>query len=281
MALIDELAIQRIGPEALAEGVGLTVEANWNQTAEDWAFFIAHGTVFGARDATGRLVATAAVLPYPAGFAWISLVIVAKSHRGHGLGKHMLHECIATLRERSLVGVLDATPAGAQVYTRLGFKPILELKRWQGTGGVIAGRGDRGRPIPTSDVQRIVGLDAIAFGAERGVLIADYCTRGGTRGFELLGRDGYALVRRGRVASQLGPVVAASEHDALALFEASIASTPGSIFVDVPDAWTEIEAALSAHGFAVQRPFLRMALGRDVPYGEPARVFAIAGPEYG
>jgi hypothetical protein len=96
-----------------------------------------------------------------------------------------------------------------------------------------------------------------------------------------LDRDGYALVRRGRVASQLGPVVAASERDALALFEASIASTPGAIFVDVPDAWTEIEASLSAHGFAVQRPFLRMALGRDTPYGDPMRVFAIAGPEYG
>lgn len=281
MAPIDQIAIQRIGHEALAEGVALTVEANWNQTADDWAFFIMHGTVFGARDATGRLVATAALLPYPAGFAWISLVIVAKSHRGRGLGTRMLHECIAALRERALVGVLDATPSGARVYTPLGFKPIMELKRWEGSGGVIAGHDNRERAVPTSDVERIVGLDAVAFGAQRRALLADYCARGGTRGFELLDRDGYALVRRGRVASQLGPVVAASERDALALFEASIASTPGAIFVDVPDAWTEIEASLSAHGFAVQRPFLRMALGRDTPYGDPMRVFAIAGPEYG
>jgi GNAT superfamily N-acetyltransferase len=281
MAPIDQVAIQRIGTEALAEAVVLTVEANWNQTADDWTFFIGHGTVFGARDATGRLVATAALLPYPAGFAWVSLVIVAKSHRGHGLANRMLHECIAALRERALVAVLDATPAGARVYAPLGFRPIMELKRWEGTGSVVASRDDRERAVPISDVDRIVGFDAVAFGARRGALLADFCARGGARGFELLDRDGYALVRSGRVASQLGPVVAASERDALILLEASIASTQGAIFVDVPEAWTEIEAGLSAHGFAVQRPFVRMALGRDTPYGDPARVFAIAGPEYG
>ena len=281
MALTEQIAIRRIGREALAEGMALTVEANWNQTAEDWAFFLTHGTVFGARDLTGRLIATAAVLPYAARFAWVSLVIVAKSHRGQGLGRRMLDECFMALRERALVGMLDATPSGASIYTALGFKPIMELKRWAGSGEVMGARSDREQVVPSSDVQRIVSLDAAAFGAERAALLTDCCARSETRGFELPDRDGYALVRRGRVAWQLGPVVATSERDALALLEAAIASTPGVIFVDVPDAWSEIEASLSAHGFAVQRPFLRMALGRDSPHGDPSRMFAIAGPEYG
>jgi GNAT superfamily N-acetyltransferase len=281
MAPIDELAIERIGREALPEAVGLTVEANWNQTADDWAFFFAHGTVFGARDASGKLVATAALLPYSAGFAWISLVIVAKSHRGRGLGTRVLNECLGVLRERALIGMLDATPAGARIYGPLGFKPVLGLKRWEGKGAAGAKRDNRVQPLDVSGIQRVTRFDAAAFGAKREGLLTDFCARAGARGFELQGRSAYALVRPGRVASQLGPIVAANENDALILLETAIALIPGSIFVDVPDAWTGIAARLGASGFRLQRPFLRMAFGREMPYGDPHQVFAIPGPEYG
>jgi GNAT superfamily N-acetyltransferase len=281
MARIDELAIERIGTEVLPDAVALTLEANWNQTADDWAFFFVHGTVFGARDASGKVVATAAVLPYSAGFAWISLVIVAKSHRGRGLGTRMLNECLALLRERNWVGMLDATQAGSRIYAPLGFTPISELKRWEGMGDAATVRVDSVRPLGISGIQRVARFDAGAFGAKREALLADLCARPGTRGFELEARNGYALMRPGRVAAQLGPLVAANENDALILLEAAVASTPGSIFVDVPDAWTGMTTRLGARGFRVQRPFLRMALGREMPYGDPPQVFAIAGPEYG
>jgi GNAT superfamily N-acetyltransferase len=281
MAPIDGLAIRPIGPDAAAEGLALTVETNWNQTAEDWAFFISHGTVFGARDAVGRLVATAAVLAYSGGFAWVSLVIVAKSHRRRGLGTRMLNECLATLSRQGLIGVLDATTAGAKVYTQVGFQPLFGLDRWKGSGGVSPARSEPVRTVAASSLGQIAALDAVAFGARREALLADYWARDGTRGFALEDARGCALVRRGRVASHVGPVVAPSESDALALIETAVAATSGAIFLDVPDAWTVIAAWLDARGFAVQRPFVRMALGRGAPYGDPARLFAIAGPEYG
>ncbi len=143
----EALAIAPIGLQSVAEGCALTAEVDWNQTAEDWAFFFAHGTVFGARDDGGRLVATAGVLPYSAGFAWVSLVIVSRSHRGHGLGTRLLNECIALLRARGRVGVLDATPAGEKVYEPLGFKPLFGLSRWNGPGLDCASRNARARPL--------------------------------------------------------------------------------------------------------------------------------------
>ena len=60
----------------------------------------------------------------------------------------------------------------------------------------------------------------------------------------------------------MGPLVAQNESDALSLLDAAIDSTPGTIFVDVPDVWAEMAARLGRRGFRVQRPFLRMALGR-------------------
>jgi GNAT superfamily N-acetyltransferase len=275
------VAIEPLGRDAAAEGLALTVEAGWNQTVDDWVFFLRHGTVFGARGAGGQLVATAALLPYPADFAWVGLVIVAQAQRGRGLGTRMLKHCIATLRTFGLVGVLDATPAGEKVYTPLGFKAVFGLERWQGAGGGAPQHGGRVRPLEADRMERMGALDAQAFGAKRDTLLADYCARTGTRGFELTGGHGYALVRRGRVASQVGPVVAPDPHDALALIDAAVASTPGPILIDVPDEWIGVAAWLRSRSFTVQRPFLRMALGRGVGYGDPARVFAIAGPEYG
>jgi GNAT superfamily N-acetyltransferase len=287
MARTDAFTIDELGADAVAGAFPLGVEVGWNQTADDWAFCIAHGTVFGARNDLGRLIATAAVLPYAGssagqpGFAWVSLVIVTASHRGRGLGTHMLQQCIATLRSRSLTGLLDATPAGAKIYTPLGFQPVLGLRRWQGERQGDSESRERVRPLAVASMAAIGALDTRAFGAQRQTLLTNFQTRPGTRGFQIADGSGYALVRSGRVASYVGPVVAANAQDAVALIDAAAASTPGRVFIDVPNPQTQIAEWLGAHGFVVQRPLLRMVLGPDLPRGDPARVFAIAGPEYG
>ena len=286
MVPTEGLTIAPLGLDAITEGLALTVEAGWNQTSEDWAFFVSHGTVLGARDNAQRLLATSAVLPYSSGFAWVSLVIVAKSHRGRGLGTRMLERCLEILRQRSLVGMLDATPAGERIYAPLGFRPLFALERWEGAGGrmparaLAPGQGGVQRFNP-SELRRVCALDASAFGADRGALLADFGARDGALAFLLEDASGYAVARRGRAASQVGPVVAPNEPRAVMLLHATIAATSGEVFVDVPDRWTGIAASLRALGFRSQRPFLRMALGSNSAYGDGGRIFAIAGPEYG
>ena len=59
----------------VTSALALSREAGWNQIAADWQLFIELGGVIGLlRD--GRLIATAATLPYAGGFAWISMVLV-------------------------------------------------------------------------------------------------------------------------------------------------------------------------------------------------------------
>src|SRR6266852_6438002 len=79
----------------LPDAEALVREAGWNQVAADWEIFRALGTVYAAR-AEGRVVATAATLPYGE-FAWISMVLVAGDQRRRGLGTKLLHRCIAEL----------------------------------------------------------------------------------------------------------------------------------------------------------------------------------------
>ena len=86
MGSIDILQFSRLTEDHLSDCVALSAEAGWNQTSEDWALFLRHGTVLGLRTAQGVTVASAAVLPYPDDFAWISMVLVTASRRRQRIG---------------------------------------------------------------------------------------------------------------------------------------------------------------------------------------------------
>src|SRR6202163_11151 len=129
MAATDHMAIVELGPDDARAGLALSTEAHWNQNEADWRFFLSQGTVFGVRDNDGHLVASAALLPYSSGNAWISMVLVTQSWRRRGLATRLVDACLAAAAGQGLTTWLDATPAGATVYGPLGFKPTLQLRR--------------------------------------------------------------------------------------------------------------------------------------------------------
>jgi GNAT superfamily N-acetyltransferase len=126
MAATDHLAIVELGPDDALAGLALSTEAHWNQNEADWLFFLSKGTVFGVHDHDGHLVASAALLPYMSGNAWISMVLVTADWRRRGLATKLMDACIDTAAKRGFASWLDATPDGATVYAPLGFTPTLE-----------------------------------------------------------------------------------------------------------------------------------------------------------
>ena len=134
MGAIDHLAIVTLGADDAREGLLLSAEAHWNQNEADWRFFLTRGTVFGVRDGDNRLIATAALLPYTSGNAWISMVLVTQNWRRRGLATKLLDACLDAAAKQGLTAWLDATPAGATVYGPLGFSPTLELRRLRFAG---------------------------------------------------------------------------------------------------------------------------------------------------
>jgi len=264
----------------IAGCMALSAEAGWNQTPDDWALFMRHGTVFGLPGDDGRPVATGAILPFSGEFAWVSMVLVTAARRRQRIGTAILETCCEELKRRGLVAVLDATPAGERVYRPLGFAPIFALTRWQGQGGdAVAPAGVR--PMRADDLAAAIKIDARAFGAPRDFLLRSFFARAPQLAFVTLDGTGFVLARPGRIATQIGPVVAADEDGAAALLTAALGATSGSVFLDVADRWQQLGALLRERGFTVQRPFLRMALGRSTPFGDVARTFVVAGPEFG
>lgn len=278
MAASDEPRILDLQPRDIEAGLALSAEAGWNQTGDDWRHFIQNGRTIGLFDEQGILIASAAALPYGGPFGFIGMVLVTRESRRRGFATRLVDCCISELLGRGLTPVLDATDAGAEVYRKQGFVPQFGLGRWE---GVV-------RPAPKDDgeessreLARIAPLDAHAFGASRVDLLADFLSRRGTRAEFSEDGHGFSMVRSGRRALQTGPVVAPSESVAVDLLDRVLARASGAVFIDVPSAWQGIANWLSDRGFVFQRGFTRMALGRAEPFGNPQKLFAVAGPEFG
>ena len=278
MGVIDAAAPApaRLTRAHIAGATALSVEAGWNQTPDDWALFIDHGRTRGVF-VDGELIATAATLPYGPRLCYVSMVLVTARYRNRGIATGMLREAVGDLEASTCTAMLDATPAGAEVYRRLGFVDIFPLRRWQGEVGNASGAALR--TATPHDIERLVTLDATAFGAARPFLIRDFLARAGTRA--LVSDAGFVVRRKGIRADQIGPLVAADADGAQQLLGAALGLGAGPVFLDVPDHQQNLAAMLEALKFSVQRPFTRMARHLTTWPGDPAKLFVAAGPEFG
>lgn len=276
-------AVRRLAsltPGTLAMLGDLVAASHWNQTAEDWALFHAQGEILAVHDAAGRIVASGAVLPMggPGQVAWISMILVLPELRGQGLGRAVFDQCLRRVQADGRVAMLDATPAGEALYRQFGFVPLWRLTRWHREPHAATGASLRHDP---DAFDALAALDRQALGFERAPVLdaigrraSTLCVHTGTA---------LALVRTGRSARQLGPVLAPDEPAAAAALAHLAGGLADAILVDVPDERPLLRTALEAAGFRPQRGFARMALapgGRPPPAGDAAVLHAIAGPEF-
>ncbi len=285
--MMVELIERRLSLDDIPEALLLSAEADWNQVAADWRIMLELGAGFGIAESGGRLVASAVALPFDGPFGWISMVLVTPAHRRKLLATKLMQRCIDHLVAQQRTPQLDATPAGRNVYLGIGFRDAWNLKRWTGSSPVpIDRRGDGVivRPIAAGDWPAVAAIDRRAFGADRTKLLRHLAARWpeAARIAERNGAlAGFAFGRDGRMAREIGPVVAESEPAARALIAAALAAASGPLFIDLADRWTRLGGALEAAGFTVQRPYTRMSYKTDATFGDPGMIYAIAGPELG
>lgn len=285
MPSADGVSIREMTLDDLSAGLRLCRASRWNQTEQDWRFFLTaapHGALVAQDD--GRVVGTVATMPYGS-FAWISMVLVDPAARGRQIGTTLLQRGLA-LVAADATARLDATPQGEAIYRRLGFAEEYRLARWFRDGGATpVARPSRVRPVADADWPAILERDARAFGASRAVLLRRLAADAPEYGRVIAhGKDvrGYLFGRHGHTREHLGPLVADGTETATALLDAVLAEQPTRAFyLDAPDDQPAWRAGLSSMGFAVERPFLRMHRGRLSTPGQPSAVYAITGPEFG
>lgn len=276
-------------PEDLGDACALVAESGWNQVAADWQVFLDFGKAYAIRTDAGRVIATAAILPFD-GFGWISMVLVTGEFRRRGLATRLMQRCIDDLVATGHVPVLDATPDGRQVYRGLGFEDTWMFRRFTLRDletvpvPVSLPAGTKIAPIDDGIWTQLRTYDATAFGADRDALLTRL--RGRLPPAELVALRGdrivgFLLGRDGRTCAQLGPLVADDDATALALLERALSQVPGPLYVDVADTHAAVRTWLESRGFTTQRPFTRMVYRRGTGFDDPARTYAVVGPEFG
>ncbi len=277
--------LEALDGAALAQLQALVEASGWNQLDADWRLFFSQGRIAVCHDALGCIVASGAVLPLGEQIAWISMILVRPEARGHGLGGRIFQACLHEARLGGRTACLDATPQGEQLYLHHGFAPterITRITRWKRDAlpeAPATTTMPSGSSVGASSAPALAVLDEQALGAPRAALLSDLLGRPGSRCVR--GEQAWALVRKGRVAQHIGPLLAVDDTSAIAVLERTLHGITDPVLIDVPEPRPSVAQALERAGFALQRPFTRMALGDAPPEGQSHYLYAIAGPEYG
>jgi GNAT superfamily N-acetyltransferase len=277
MADIDRLAIVELKPNDAPAGLDLSAEAQWNQNEADWRFFLGQGTVFGVRDSDSRLIASAALLPYTSGNAWISMVLVTQTWRRRGLATRLVDACLEAAANQGLTTWLDATPAGATVYGPLGFTPALQLRRLR-LEQAMSTKAEAPPSLSSCGIGEFAARDRLAMGFDRSTLLQEISARANSR--LLSSGEALALVRDGRKARHIGPLFADGPDQAHAMVNEIVRSENGPLLIDAVASQQEFLKRLTGSGWRIERPFQRMRFG-SATSAPAALPFAVAGPEFG
>jgi GNAT superfamily N-acetyltransferase len=247
----------------LADLQVLSEAAGWNQVPADWERLLrlAPDTCFGI-EAEGRVVASATVLPYGNRVAWLGMVLTHPAARRQGYARSLLQHILG-LPLPALM--LDATAEGQPLYESLGFVALGELYRYR--------REPTAPEAVAEPCSGVRALDDFPFGANRQALLAHLVREG--RLYQEAGA--YCIVRAGRLASHLGPMIASTPQQAQRILE-RVTQAEGQVLI--ADLHPTAVDLFEAHGFQRTRTLQRMVRGRALEQ-DPRRVYAAAGFELG
>lgn len=278
------ISIRTMTFDDIPRGMYLKKQAGWNQTETDWRRFIElqpSGCFVGERD--GCAVATACTCVLDS-VGWIGMVLVDQPLRGQGIGTRMMEHCLQYVRDCGVETVrLDATPAGRRVYEKLGFEVDYEILRMEGIATPQSVHADV-EPVGRDQLKAICSFDEGVRGMKRHLFLERLYDHAPDR-MQVVFSDGkvagYLAHRLGVEATQIGPSVAISDSVGQSLADTALTQCAGQrVFMDIP---TENQSAVAwarSRGLVVQRPLMRMHLGKPVN-DDPLRQWASSGPEKG
>lgn len=244
----------------------LSLSVGWPHRAEDWQFLRQSGQGFVALDEIGRVLGSAMWFAHGASFATVGMVITSPRLQTLGAGQWLMKRVFDRVAGRDLR--LNATRAARRLYLSLDFQPEKTVYQCQGiarletTGGPADMRDVR--TLDPRDIPAMIALDVAGFGVRRAALIERLFEHSVGYGLFKDGRlNAFALCRpfgRGHV---VGPVVAESDADAVAVVRRHVADHSGSFLrIDTHMDHGEFATFLSHSGMPIFDTVLTMSMGK-------------------
>lgn len=244
-----ETTLRPIHAGDLAAMHALAQQMSWPHRPEDCAQLLALGDGVVAVDATGLTVGVGLRWSFGRDVGTIGLVLVAPDRQGRGIGRALMNALIADSGSRALM--LNATAEGLPLYEKLGFVSAGLVRQHQGRLSVLppAPEVPLRRAVP-ADHAALCALDAAVFGADRSAVIRSLLAGGDAWLLDRAGQPaGFAILRAFGRGMIVGPVVAASEDEAIALVAAAAKAAPSGVLrADVLGSAERLAAWLTAAG---------------------------------
>lgn len=266
---IDAFAMQ-IGDVAdsdLEQLHALSISVGWPHRDADWQFLREVGKGVVATDDIGRIMSSAMWFRQSPELATIGMVITSPRLQTQGTGLWLMEYALKDLEGVSLR--LNATRAAQRLYLSLGFKPEKVVYQCQGVVTRAPAEppvsGDL-RALTDGDLDAAIALDSIAFGVARADLMGKLFQH--SRGYGLF-RDGrlvaFALCRRFGRGHVVGPVVAATDEDSIAVLSPHIRDHEGGFLrIDTHFETGDFAVVILRSGLSVFDTVLTMSYGKTL-----------------
>lgn len=228
------MIIEPFAPGDSAAFLKLAQHEGW--VADEWEFrFLLEQFPAGclvAREPNGETVGFVTALLHTRS-GWIGNLIVAEESRGQGLGETLFRSALASLYDAGAETVwLTASPAGAPLYEKYGFRKIDVIVRWVGSGQQHHGNHER-KEKAGGLTELGHDLDRHCWGDDRPALLAITTQRATYTGCS---DEGFIVCQPGSAGMQLGPFCAASPAGAEQLFCSAVKCLPATskVLLDAP-----------------------------------------------
>lgn len=261
-----EVTLRDIAVVGIDQLHALSVAVGWPHRESDWRMLLDLGRGIAAVDEIGRVVGSVMWFRYAPDFVKVGMLITSPRLQEQGAGRWLMQR-VHELNKGSVFG-LTATRAAKRLYRSLGYGHEQKVLQCQGRAvvpadvrAVVAGSL---RPVRPADHDALLDLDRAAVGCDRSAMFRRLLPL--STGHVLV-RNGetvaFALCRQFGRGHVIGPVIAATEEDAIAVAMPHVeAHAGGFLRADTPAANAAFTGFLAAAGMQVHDTLTSMGLGR-------------------
>ncbi len=282
-----ELELVRFDETDVVGLIDLSTSVGWDYDEHEIGTVLSSGKIFGHKNAQGKIVSCAAIIPYDNSIASVGMVIVNKAYRGLGLGKKATQKCLDSVSADIKV-MLIATEEGKLLYQNMGFTTVNYVHKYLCNSYKIT--DDKNKPNTTiekyseKDFAGIVDLDEAAFGDSRRCFLTNRIKQSREC---LVVKDrkanitGYGISILGPVNLIIGPIVAPNDQTAALILDRLASDYQGKLRIDVPPNQDKFMYFLEQSGFVkVNQPPI-MAINTDSLPPRDDNLYAIAAQVFG
>jgi predicted N-acetyltransferase YhbS len=279
------LIVQPLQTDDIPAAMRLVETAGWNQTHQDWLRILSETPTCCFKAVEGsRLAGTVTATTYGTSLGWIGMMLVDPALRRRGIGSDLMRQVITSLKALPVKSIcLDATPMGQPVYERLGFKTLYTFYRWRKVFSKAAIENHR---IPNIDIPALTQADLEAPQLQLDRQVFGYDRRLWLKRLQadsklIISDQSFGMIRQGRIADYLGPLIANELLQAERIIRELLANCSSDVFLDYPGDDPEFEKMLASIGFSRIRPLIRMFLDEPPELMKRDQQFAISDPATG